>query len=221
MARQGRWHLPAATLLLVPALVAVPTDAPAQVDNGVIRLAAPSEPVEDALPEEEVEITEPREGFDYGSFESRLESLWFQRKTFLADGRVEDANLQLERIRSFTGEEGVHRLEHLAGALLAEARRSMREGNREAQLDRLKQYKAGDIEQVIRELRAPTLLMWGEANTTAKYEQADEFQHLLENVETLQFISYPGVGHMAVQEAGEGTGQDVRAFLDAQRVSDS
>lgn len=90
----------------------------------------------------------------------------------------------------------------------------MREGNREAQLDRLKQYQPGDIEAIIRELRAPTLLMWGEANTTAKFEQAARFQTLLENVESLTFISYPGVGHMAVQEAGDETGRDVRAFLD-------
>ena len=82
----------------------------------------------------------------------------------------------------------------------------MREGNREAQLDRLKQYKSGDIEGVIRRLRPPTLLMWGEANTTAKFEQAEHFRELLENVESLTYISYPGVGHMAVQEAGEETG---------------
>jgi pimeloyl-ACP methyl ester carboxylesterase len=91
-----------------------------------------------------------------------------------------------------------------------------REGNREAQLDRLQQYKPGDIEDIIRELEAPTLLMWGEANTTAKFEQAAHFRELLENVESLQFVSYPGVGHMAVQEAGEETGRDVRAFLDGE-----
>jgi len=89
-----------------------------------------------------------------------------------------------------------------------------REGNREAQLDRLSQYKPGDIEEVIRQLEVPTLLMWGEANTTAKFEQATEFRELLENVASLKFIPYPGVGHMAVQEAGEETGRDVRAFLD-------
>lgn len=89
-----------------------------------------------------------------------------------------------------------------------------REGNREAQLDRLSQYKPGDIEGIIRELRPPTLLMWGEANTTAKFEQAAQFEALLENTESLTFITYPGVGHMAVQEAGAESGRDVRAFLD-------
>jgi pimeloyl-ACP methyl ester carboxylesterase len=95
----------------------------------------------------------------------------------------------------------------------------MREGQRKAQLDRLQQYEAGDIEQVIRELRRPVLLLWGEANTTAEFEQAEEFQHLLENVESLQFISYPGIGHMAVQEDGATSGRDVRAYLDGRRVT--
>ena len=82
----------------------------------------------------------------------------------------------------------------------------MREGQRKAQLDRLQQYEAGDIEQVIRELKRPVLLLWGEANTTAEFEQAAEFRHLMGNVESLKFISYPGVGHMAVQEDGATRG---------------
>lgn len=94
----------------------------------------------------------------------------------------------------------------------------MHEGQREAQLDRLSQYEAGDIEGIVRSIETPTLLMWGEANTTADFEQSHEFRELLSNAESLKFISYPGVGHMAVQEAGTETGRDVRAFLDARRV---
>jgi len=96
----------------------------------------------------------------------------------------------------------------------------MREGQREAQLDRLKQYKAGDIEDIIRALKPRTLLLWGEAHTTADFAQAGEFQELLQSVESLKFISYPGVGHMAVQEAGQETGRDVREFLDQGRETD-
>jgi len=95
----------------------------------------------------------------------------------------------------------------------------MREGQREAQLDRLRQYESGDIEDIIRALTPRTLLLWGEANTTADFSQSHEFRELLENVESLTFISYPGVGHMAVQEAGAETGRDVRAFLDAGRAA--
>ena len=58
------------------------------------------------------------------------------------------------------------------------------------------------------------LLLWGEANTTAKFEQYEEVIHLLHNAESIDFVSYPDVGHMAVQEAGAEIAVDVRAFLD-------
>lgn len=90
----------------------------------------------------------------------------------------------------------------------------MREGQREAQLDRLTQYESGDIEGLVRSIRVPVLLLWGEANTTAKFEQSSEFRELLENAPSLTFISYPGVGHMAVEQAGAEIGKDVRAWLD-------
>ena len=90
----------------------------------------------------------------------------------------------------------------------------MREGQREAQLDRLSQYEAGDIEGLVRSIRVPVLLLWGEANTTAVFAQSVEFRELLEDVPSLTFISYPGVGHMAVEEAGPRIGKDVRAWLD-------
>lgn len=90
----------------------------------------------------------------------------------------------------------------------------MREGQREAQLDRLSQYQAGDIEGLIRSIRVPVLLLWGEANTTAVFEQSVEFRKLLAGSPSLTFISYPGVGHMAVEQAGAQIGRDVRAWLD-------
>jgi tetratricopeptide (TPR) repeat protein len=113
------------------------------VDTGAIRLKSSAAP-EPTEVQERVEIEEPRRGFDYEAFETRLESLWFQRKTFLADGRVEDARLQLEMIRAFCVEEGVQRLEYLAGALVAEAQRYLREGNREQTLTALDFAQAFD-----------------------------------------------------------------------------
>jgi hypothetical protein len=56
--------------------------------------------------------------------------------------------------------------------------------------------------------------MWGEANTRAKVEQAPIFVEMLVGAEQVDLVIYPGVGHMAVQEAGEQTGQDARAYLD-------
>ena len=90
----------------------------------------------------------------------------------------------------------------------------MRDGQREAQLDRLSQYDSGDISAVFSEVRVPVLLLWGEANTTAKFEQYEEVIHLLSNAPSINFVSYPGVGHMAVQQAGEVIAVDVKAFLD-------
>jgi pimeloyl-ACP methyl ester carboxylesterase len=89
-----------------------------------------------------------------------------------------------------------------------------REGQREAQLDRLRQYKVPALEETIQSIVKPTLLLWGEENTTAKFEQSKEFLELLQNAASIDFISYPGVGHMAVQEAGAEIAPDVRAFLE-------
>ena len=65
---------------------------------------------------------------DHQAFESRLEALWFQRKTLLADGRDADAEQQSELIQDFCGEEGIRRLENVAGALISEAHRDLEEG---------------------------------------------------------------------------------------------
>jgi tetratricopeptide (TPR) repeat protein len=94
----------------------------------VIRLQ-PVAPPEHDLAAETVRVGEPRRGFDYEAFETRLQSLWFQRKTFLSSGRDDGAGVQLENLRAFCTEEGVRRLEHLAGALVAEAHRLIEEGS--------------------------------------------------------------------------------------------
>ncbi|NND53951.1 MAG: alpha/beta hydrolase [Gammaproteobacteria bacterium] len=91
------------------------------------------------------------------------------------------------------------------------------EGQREAQLDRLKYYDSGDIESVFRSVSRPVLLLWGEDNQTAVFEQHEEVIELLSGAPSINFFSYPGVGHMAVQEAGDRIAIDVRRFLDGDR----
>ena len=111
-----------------------PASAEASVDGEVIRLRADPPSSAPSVEPEQVKVEAPRRGFDYDAFETRLQSLWFQRKTFLADKRLEDAAEQLDKIRTFSNEEGVKRLEHMAGALVAEAHRYAREGNYEQAL---------------------------------------------------------------------------------------
>ena len=92
-------------------------------------------------------------------------------------------------------------------------------GQREAQLDRLKYYDSGDIFSVYRSINVPVMLLWGEDNQTAKYEQHKEILHLLESAPTINFYSYPAVGHMAVQEAGAEMAPDVLSFLAGDRIT--
>ena len=89
----------------------------------------------------------------------------------------------------------------------------LREGQRKAQLDRLSQYDSGDLEGVAGAIQAPTLLLWGEANPQAEVGQAYELEEMMTSVASLRMIIYPGIGHMAYQEAGPEIGRDIRAWL--------
>jgi len=114
--------------------------SPPLLGQDVIRLTVP----EREVASRGAQPREPRRGFDYSTFEARLESLWFQRKTLLGNGREEDSRAQLEQLRLFCAEEGVRRLEHLAGALVAEAHRFHEEGSHVHALEALAYAHAFD-----------------------------------------------------------------------------
>jgi tetratricopeptide (TPR) repeat protein len=105
--------------------------ARATIDHGVIRLAPPTESAEQESPidPEPGPRSDARRGFDVTAFDSRFESLWFQRKVYQAEGRDEEVARQSDSIRDFVSEEGVRRLEVPAGALLIESRDWLREGS--------------------------------------------------------------------------------------------
>ena len=88
------------------------------------------------------------------------------------------------------------------------------EGQREAQLERLRQYVSGDIEDLIGQVSAPVLIQWGEENPQVHVELAGELARLLKNSPQVETIIYPGVGHMAIQEAPHRTAADAGAWLD-------
>jgi pimeloyl-ACP methyl ester carboxylesterase len=102
----------------------------------------------------------------------------------------------------------------------------MREGQRAAILARLNSYSSASIAEVTAKIRAPALILWGEANPQTPIAQAAELRAMLTGAAGVQTITYPGVGHMANEEAGEQIGRDIRAYLesppdgpDAPRVS--
>lgn len=93
------------------------------------------------------------------------------------------------------------------------------EGQREAEITRMRQYVSGDIDSKIRALEAPVLVMWGEANPVVTVDQAGEFTKMLEKSRAVKLITYPGVGHMAVHEAPDKTAADARVFLDGDALN--
>lgn len=91
----------------------------------------------------------------------------------------------------------------------------LREGQRAAILARLRTDSSADPGKVTAAVRMPTLILWGEKNLEAPVEQADELRKMLVNAPDVKVITYPGVGHMAADEAGPVIARDVRAYLDA------
>jgi len=91
----------------------------------------------------------------------------------------------------------------------------LREGQRAAILARLRTYSSADLGAVTAAVRVPTLILWGEKNPQAPVAQAEELRKMLVNAPSVKVITYPGVGHMAADEAGPVIARDVRTFLDA------
>jgi len=89
-----------------------------------------------------------------------------------------------------------------------------REGQREAEITRNRQYVSGDVDALIRTLTPPTLIMWGEKNPVVAVDQAKQIVDLMTAAKSVKLTVYPGVGHMAVHEAPEATAKDARAFFD-------
>lgn len=89
----------------------------------------------------------------------------------------------------------------------------LREGQRGAILARLRTYSSADLARVTAGVRVPTLILWGEENPQAPVGQAKELQAMLVNAPEVQVITYPGVGHMAADEAGPVIARDVRTYL--------
>lgn len=116
--------------------LATPRPSAAAADSGVIRLPEPRPRGVDMPPSDRAidPLREGRRGFDVEAFDGRLDGLWFQRKIYAREGRIDDAARQAKMIRAFVAEEGVRRLEVPAGALVLEAETYLREGNAERAL---------------------------------------------------------------------------------------
>jgi pimeloyl-ACP methyl ester carboxylesterase len=95
----------------------------------------------------------------------------------------------------------------------------MREGNRLAMINLLRQYVSGGVEDKIRAVRVPVLLIWGQRNKRVPLALAYETRSLLVNSPQVQLEVMPGIGHMLVQEAPAASAALMARYLDAARAS--
>jgi len=90
----------------------------------------------------------------------------------------------------------------------------MRKGNREALVDVFRTMKEQStnplLGQRVREIRVPTLLMWGSEDEWVPMDILAQFER---DIPGSQTIVYEGVGHMPMEELPIQTARDAHAFF--------
>lgn len=85
----------------------------------------------------------------------------------------------------------------------------LREGNRTAVVSVL--ASLGDMNnEGIKQLNVPTLIQWGEKDAWIPLENAQKFA---DDISGSKVITYPGVGHIPMEEIPEQTAEDAKDFL--------
>lgn len=85
----------------------------------------------------------------------------------------------------------------------------LREGNREAVVSVLASLT--DINnEGIKQLQVPTLIQWGEKDAWIPLVHAQKFA---DDIDGAKLITYPGVGHIPMEEMPEKTAEDAKEFL--------
>lgn len=93
-----------------------------------------------------------------------------------------------------------------------------REGNGAALIKSLEEFTLPDPATDLARIKAPSLILWGEADVIIPIEQGRRMEELIPNA---RLISYPDVGHAAQEEAPDETAADVIAFLESSTSMDA
>jgi pimeloyl-ACP methyl ester carboxylesterase len=88
-----------------------------------------------------------------------------------------------------------------------------REGNRPAEMERLRDFQVEDPDPVLAGITAPTLIIWGENNPQLPAELADGFRTRLVSAPQVQVILLEGIGHVVPLEAPQESAQITAEFL--------
>ena len=83
-------------------------------------------------------------------------------------------------------------------------------GARQAMLDRLRQTVLQAPEPLLRQIQAPTLLVWGEADAMIPFVHAQDY---LKALPGSRLVAFPATGHLPQEEAAQASLQAVAAFL--------
>ncbi|MFD2514414.1 alpha/beta fold hydrolase [Pontibacter locisalis] len=85
----------------------------------------------------------------------------------------------------------------------------LREGNREAFILRMNTVDADNLSKLT-QVKAPTLILWGEADAWVPATNAARFK---QDIKGAQLITYAGAGHIPMEELPEETVRDAVRFL--------
>lgn len=83
-------------------------------------------------------------------------------------------------------------------------------GARQAMLDRLRQTVLQEPLPLLRQIKAPTLLVWGEADAMIPVSNAQDY---LQALQGSRLVSWPQVGHLPQEEAAELSLKAVAEFF--------
>ena len=83
-------------------------------------------------------------------------------------------------------------------------------GARQAMLDRLAQTVLQEPGPLLRQIQAPTLLVWGEADAMIPVSNASDY---LQAITGSRLVSWPKVGHLPQEEAAQLSLKAVVDFL--------
>ena len=86
----------------------------------------------------------------------------------------------------------------------------LREGNRQALVDRLTGPPDTELDSRLGQIRVPTLIQWGALDTWVPPSFARRFES---GIAGSELRMYAGVGHVPMEEAPEATVRDADAFL--------
>lgn len=91
---------------------------------------------------------------------------------------------------------------------------AMRDGNKGAYVDIFTMMKiknnSEDLSKGITDIKAPTLIMWGTKDEWIPYEGMSKWK---KDLPSAKYITYEGIGHVAMEEIPEITVKDAIAFL--------